>query len=182
MGPLPRAVTSWKTYEEVFIRPEGYVWDQARQEITSEEQSYAFLQAAWMGDREALDRVFAWTEGPLVRPDGLYVWQWPPMDGGYIVDANTATDADQDIAFALILASNAFPNTTDRDRAKELLAAIRHGEGIVVAGGWVPCAGNWAVADRIINFSYFLFMPLRILRASAPRGMGLGCESAATIC
>jgi len=167
-------VTSWKTYKEVFIRPEGYVWDQTRQEVTSEGQSYALLRAAWMGDRETFDRVFAWTEGHLARPDGLYAWQWTPMDGGHIVDANTATDADQDIAFALILAGHAFQKTTYRDRAKTLLAAIRHGEGIGVDGGWVPCAGNWAVADRIINFSYFTFYAYPHFARLDPEGDWLG--------
>ena len=74
--------TAWTAYKEVFIRPEGYVWDEARQEVTSEGQSYALLRAAWMGDRETFDRVFAWTEAHLARPDGLYSWQWTPHAAG----------------------------------------------------------------------------------------------------
>jgi len=166
--------TAWTAYKEVFIRPEGYVWDEARQEVTSEGQSYALLRAAWMGDRETFDRVFAWTEAHLARPDGLYSWQWTPHDGGRVLDANTATDADQDIAFALILAADAFKTPSYRERAKALLRAIRHGEGIDVDGGWVPCAGNWAVADRIINFSYFTFYAYPHFAALDPEGDWLG--------
>lgn len=174
--PAERAflANAWTAYKETFIRPEGYVWDQARQEVTSEGQSYALLRAVWMNDRETFARVHAWTESHLARPDGLYSWQWTPKDGGRVVDANTATDADQDIAFALILAADAFDAPAYRERARTLLAAIRHGEGIALGGGWVPCAGNWAVSDRIINFSYFTFYAYPFFAALDPEGDWLG--------
>ena len=166
--------SAWAAYKGTFIKPEGYVWDQAREEVTSEGQSYALLRAVWMRDRETFDRVFAWTEAHLARPDGLYSWQWTPKDGGHVVDANTATDADQDIAFALILAADAFENPAYRERAKTLLTAIRQGEGITVDGGFVPCAGNWAVAERVINFSYFTFYAYPHFAALDPDGDWLG--------
>lgn len=166
--------TAWAAYKETFLKPEGYVWDQARGEVTSEGQSYALLRAVWMRDRETFDRVFAWTETHLTRPDGLYSWQWTPKDGGHVLDANTAADADQDIAFALILAADAFETPGYRDRAKALLTAIRQSEAIPVEGGWIPCAGNWAVSDRIINFSYFTFYAYPHFAALDPEGDWLG--------
>lgn len=165
---------AWTAYKQTFIRPEGYVWDQARQEVTSEGQSYALLRAVWMNDRETFARVYDWTESHLARPDGLYSWQWTPKDGGRVVDANTATDADQDIAFALILAADAFDAPAYRERAKNLLVAIRQVEGIVTDGGWVPCAGNWAVSERIINLSYFTFYAYPLFAALDPEGDWLG--------
>jgi len=161
---------AWSAYKDVFITPDGYVWDQARGEVTSEGQSYALLRAAWMDDRETFDRVLGWTEAHLARPDGLYSWQWTPRDGGRVVDANSAADADQDVAFALILAARAFAAPAYLDRARSLLAAIRRHEGIAVAGGWIPCAGNWAVAERIINFSYFTFYAYPAFAAIDPDG------------
>ncbi|WP_027185200.1 glycosyl hydrolase family 8 [Desulfovibrio inopinatus] len=166
--------TSWVAYKETFLRPEGYVWDEARQEVTSEGQSYALLRAVWMRDKETFYRVFNWTEAHLARPDGLYSWQWTPKDGGRVLDANTATDADQDIAFALILAAKAFNMPEYRDRAKALITAIRQIEGIPVDGGWIPSAGNWAVSNRIINFSYFTFYAYPHFATLDPEGDWLG--------
>lgn len=165
---------SWNTYKQVFIKPEGYVWDQLRGEVTSEGQSYALLRAAWMHDQDTFDRVFAWTEAHLRREDGLFSWQWTPKDGGRVNDSNTATDADQDIAFSLILASRTFHSTVYLDRARSLLKAIRQHEGIIVPGGWIPCAGNWAVSERIINFSYFTFYAYPDFASLDPEGDWLG--------
>lgn len=172
-------VRAWAAYKETFIRPEGYVWDQRREEVTSEGQSYALLQAVWMRDQETFSRVFAWTEAQLARPDGLYAWQWTPKDGGHVTDANTATDADQDIAFALILAGRAFGNEAYLERARRLLTAIRRHEGIPLDGGWIPCAGNWAVAERIINFSYFTFYAYPVFAVIDPQGDWLGVRERA---
>ena len=98
---------SWETYRRLYIDADGYVLDRTRNdgEVTSEGQAYALLRAAWMDDPATFDRVFAWTERHLRRPDGLYSWRWSPRGGGALLDVNSAADADQDIAFALILGS-----------------------------------------------------------------------------
>ena len=81
--------------------------------------------------------------------------RWSARTGG-LIDSNTATDGDQEIAFALILAAHAFARPELEARAGELLAAIRTHEAIEVPGGWFPAAGNWAVGERIVNLSYFI--------------------------
>ena len=144
----------WREYRETFIHEDGYVYDRHRGEVTSEGQSYALLRAAWMDDEATFDRVLAWTEATLRRADGLYAWKWCP-ETGRIVDHNTATDADMDIAFALIVAAARFERPELLDRARELVVAVRQGTAISVPGGWLPSAGNWAVDQRIINISYF---------------------------
>ena len=88
----------------------------------------------------------------------MYSWRWSPDQGGKILDVNTATDADQDIAFALIIAAAAFKDSAYLDRARELVKAIRLHTGIALAKGWLPSAGNWAVDERIIQ--RFLLCPL----------------------
>lgn len=135
----------------------GYVLDRTRGdgEAISEGQGYALLRAAWMCDEPAFDRIFAWVEANLRRPDGLYSWTWSARTGR-LIDFNTATDGDQEIAFALILAAHAFARPELEARARELLVAIRTHEAIEVPGGWFPAAGNWAVAERIVNLSYFI--------------------------
>lgn len=159
-GPTGRAFLerAWDVYKRTYVRGDGYVLDPSREqgETTSEGQGYALLRAAWMRDEAAFSRLFRWTEQRLKRPDGLYSWRWTPADGGRVLDRNTAADANQEIAFALILASSAFDEPALLERARELLWAIRTYEAIPVSAGWFPSAGDWAVADRIVNLSYFL--------------------------
>jgi endo-1,4-beta-D-glucanase Y len=135
----------------------GYVLDRTRGdgEAISEGQGYALMRAAWMCDEPTFDRIFAWAEANLRRPDGLYSWTWSARTGR-LIDSNTAADGDQEIAFALILAAHAFARPELAARARELLVAIRTHEAIEVPGGWFPVAGNWAVDERIVNPSYFI--------------------------
>jgi endo-1,4-beta-D-glucanase Y len=149
--------SSWDAYKDRYLHATGYVLDRTRGdgEVTSEGQSYALLRAAWMDDRAVFARVFDWTERALSRPDGLYAWRWSPRNGGRVLDANTATDADEDIAFALVIAAARFGDRRYQERAARVVRAIRTVTGIEMAGGWFPAAGNWAVRERIVNLSYF---------------------------
>jgi endo-1,4-beta-D-glucanase Y len=149
---------AWDTYKRTYIMADGNVIDPARGhgDTTSDGQGYAMLRAAWMRDAATFSRTFQWTEQHLKRPDGLYSWLWTPAGGGKVVDANTAADADQEIAFALVIGSQVFNDRRMLDRARQLLAAIREHERIDVEDGWFPAAGNWAVADRVVNLSYFV--------------------------
>jgi endo-1,4-beta-D-glucanase Y len=148
---------SWSVYKEVYLDPRGFVLDRTRErgQVTSEGQSYALLRAVWMRDAAAFERIFDWTERHMLRPDGLYSWLWSPAGEGRVVDANTATDGDQDIAMALLLAAEAFGRERYRTRGTALVATLRR-QILLRAGTAVfPSAGNWANAGRIINLSYF---------------------------
>ena len=149
----------WQHYKKRYVDDAGFVLDRQQQRITSEGQSYALLRAAWMRDRATFDRVLAWTEAHLKRPDGLYSWLFSPVEQR-LLDANTATDADQDIAYALIIAAQAFRAPRYLERAREIVKAVRtvasitwreHGQH-----RWFPSAGNWANNERLVNLSYFL--------------------------
>ena len=158
-APSPRDYLrdAWESYKPVYVAEPGYVLDRTRGDgqAISEGQGYALLRAAWMCDLPAFERTFRWVEANLRRPDGLYAWAWSPRTGT-LIDSNSATDGDQEIAFALILAAHAFGRPDYESRARELLVAIRTREAIEVPGGWFPAAGNWAVDERIVNLSYFL--------------------------
>lgn len=148
----------WDEYKHTYVHAAGYVLDPDRDggSATSEGQGYALLRAAWMDDRETFARVFRWTEDNLRRSDGLYHWLWSPAEGGHVVDENTAADGDQEIALALLLVADAFGVRAYRDRAVEILQAIRAVEWLDLPEGGFPAAGNWAVRERILNPSYFL--------------------------
>jgi endo-1,4-beta-D-glucanase Y len=145
----------WRQYKQNYLLTDGRVVDRRLNRVTSESQAYGLLRAVWMADAEAFAKIFAWTETHLRRPDGLYGWLWQPVRQGRMVDANTATDADQDIALALILAAKSFDQPAYLQRAALLVKAIRQHTGIAVGEGWFISAGNWARSGRIINLSYF---------------------------
>jgi endo-1,4-beta-D-glucanase Y len=153
--PEERLSAMWEAYRATYVAPEGYAHDPLRSgQVTSEAQSYALLQSAWLRDRATFDRVLRWTDQHLKRPDGLLSWLWDPATGR-IIDANSATDAETDIAFALIVAADAFDEPAYRERARDVLAAIRSHASLPIGDGWFPSAGNWAAADRVVNLSYF---------------------------
>lgn len=154
--------------------------------VISEAQGYSMLRAVWEGDEPTFRALHRWTRGNLLRPDGLHSWLWSPggavtlppggaaeasegragegvlrgagegEDGPGVVDANTATDADQEIAWALILAAHRFDDPGLLDEAEEILRSIRTHARLEVPGGWFPSAGNWANRDRVVNLSYFI--------------------------
>ena len=148
---------AWSAYKQRYIQPDGYTIDPSRNsETISEAQGYALLRAVWMRDEVAFRTVFRWTEQHLKRPDGLYSWRWSAKAGGQVIDPNSATDADQEIALALILASHTFKDGELLTRAREVIEAIRTHARIEMGAGWFPAAGNWAASRRIANLSYFV--------------------------
>lgn len=157
----------WESFKRHYISPEGQVLDPRQSRTTSEGQSYALLRAVWMGDRTTFDRVLKWTEQHLARKDGLFSWVW--KDGG-VGDGNTATDADQDIALALILAADKWNRERHRLRARNLVQTIREKELLQTAMGPFPAAGDWAVKDRIANPSYFMPYAYELFEQIDPEG------------
>jgi endoglucanase len=154
--PEARLQGLWSAYKHNYMKPAGNVVDPLRNgRVTSEAQSYALLQAAWLRDGDTFSRVLEWTNRNLKRSDGLYAWLWDPHNGGRVVDANTATDGDTDIAFALIIAASVFNRPDYEADAQQLVKAIRMHASLRVKSGFFPSAGNWAASERIVNLSYF---------------------------
>src|SRR5207247_11293939 len=97
----PVLVKSWEFYTRRFIVDGRVVDTKTEWSTTSEGQSYAMLRAVYIDDRPTFDRVWSWTKGNLqVRGDGLFSWHWGDRGDGTsgVLDANSATDADEDIA------------------------------------------------------------------------------------
>lgn len=170
---------AWERYKSTFVAPEGYVHDPVRDggEVTSEGQAYAMLRAVWLDDRQTFERLLAWTEAHLRRSDGLLSWRWRPRadlpGGGILLDSGTASDADQDFALALILASRRFQRPDLLDAARRSLVGLRSHCAIPAPGGWLPAAGNWAVAERLVNPSYCLPYAYPYFQAVDPDGRWL---------
>lgn len=116
-------VDSWNYYKKNFIHSYGQVIDPAFDVTTSEGQSYAMLRAVWMNDKETFNGVWDWTRHHLQHRvgDRLLSWQWK---NNKLLDATNASDADQDIAMALLFASKAWTDTSYSDAAKEIISDI----------------------------------------------------------
>ena len=93
---------SWDFYKKEYLKNGGQVIDPANGRATSEGQSYALLRAVWMNDRDSFDKIWTWTRSNLqIRGDKLFSWMW---EKGTVPDQNSASDADEDIALALVFA------------------------------------------------------------------------------
>lgn len=165
---------TWATYKERFIR-DGRVLDPGRgDDTTSEGQSYALLRAVYVDDREAFDAVWSWTRDNLQQPDGTLAWLYGVRDGGEprVLDAGGATDADQDTALALLLASRRWSELAYADDARAILAGIWERQTAVAGGSRVLVAGDWARGDDgetiVINPSYFAPYAYRIFAEADP--------------
>ncbi len=149
---------AWAGYRSVFIASDGRVADPKRGgATTSEGQSYALLRAVWMGDRPTFDTVWRWTAANLqVRGDGLFASLW---SGGRVQDNNSASDADSDIALALLFGARRFGDAEYHTSALTVLSGMWQHDVVSTDGMNVLTAGNWAAVQQVpgpvINPSYF---------------------------
>ncbi|MGE0174462.1 MAG: glycosyl hydrolase family 8 [Oligoflexales bacterium] len=137
----------WSFYRFSFL-DDGRVIARDEGDITtSEGQSYAMLRSVWANDRESFDATWSWTQENLQRPDGLFAWKWK----GRVVDKNTATDADVDIALSLLLAGRRFENPKYAHQAMEVIKAAREIDITRAGTHYLPTAGNWTKNDRYVK-------------------------------
>lgn len=114
---------AWNRYKKTFLQSYGQVVDLDTQATTSEGQSYAMLQAAWMNDKETFEGVWLWTKHHFQNriDDRLFSWKW---EGDSLTDAANASDADQDIALALLFGYRMFGNEEYLAEAKAIIQDI----------------------------------------------------------
>lgn len=165
---------SWAGYKQGFIQGDGRVIDHANQDITtSEGQSYAMLRAAWMGDRPTFDRVWRWTQDNLrVRGDALFAWKWGHSASGAwtVLDRHSASDADEDVALALIFASHQWGGDY-LGPARATLDGIWAEDVAHVQGNPVLVAGDWAVdtpSGMVVDPSYLAPGSYRVFAGADP--------------
>jgi len=112
---LPKLLReSWSFYKGRFLVDGAHVVSNNYGGTISEGQSYAMLKALWMNDPATFQRVWDWTKTHLKRPhDHLLGWRWGDGQFGTplgLMESEDATDADQDIAYALLLAGKQWRN------------------------------------------------------------------------
>lgn len=157
----------WYQYKSSYLEP-GTLrsLDKQRNNITtSEGQSYSLLRSVWMDDKDTFDSVWQWTKDNLQRKeDHLMSWLFGERtngsygvlsdQGGY----NTASDADSDIALALIFASKRWNDSTYFGDGALIARDIWNKEVIMIGGKPYLAANNVektiSKGTAIINPSY----------------------------
>jgi endo-1,4-beta-D-glucanase Y/4-amino-4-deoxy-L-arabinose transferase-like glycosyltransferase len=149
---------AWNHYKSNFIVSYGQVIDPQTNITTSEGQSYAMLKAVQMNDRDTFNGVWLWTQHHLQHRvgDDLVSWRW---EDGRQTDSANATDADIDIALALIFASQQFDNPQYLAEAREILKAIWEQTVVEINGTYYLLPVEKTLAARpggyLLNPSYF---------------------------
>lgn len=179
-GPGPAVVAevdaAWLDYRRRYLRRSGRVVDPRQDNITtSEGQAYGMLRAVWADDRRSFDRMRRWTRVHLQDGDdtALPAWKWGRREGRLfkgVVDPQPAADADQFMAYALLLAAERWDAPAYADQARGLLRSIWEQEVQQVAGDWVVLPGPWAAGlDPVqLNPSYGLPFAWRAFAAADP--------------
>jgi endo-1,4-beta-D-glucanase Y len=128
------AYTSWKnTYVTSSGAPSGAVRVTNPQTLScagtsvqngtvSEGMGYGMLAAVYMGDQVVFDELLAYVNAHL---DSKGLMNWCLNSSGTVVGTFSATDADEDIIWALLMASDQWNSTSYLTTAKNMIAVMR---------------------------------------------------------
>ncbi len=152
---------SWQYYQQQFMVNGERVQSNTYQGTISEGQSYALLKAVWMNDPEVFEKTWQWTQRELDRPkDHLFGWRWgerPDHTWGLLFE-ESAPDADQDIAYALLLAGEQWNRPDYIQSARAIIADFWRVHVVRLGGRYYLTAGDWEGFRQpylTLNPSYF---------------------------
>lgn len=146
-------VDSWKQYRDTYIHSYGQVIDPDTGLTTSQGQAYAMLRAVWMNDKITFDGVWAWTQHHLQHrlDDKLISSVW---EDDRLVDATNASDADTDIALALLFAHKVWQEDSYKADAHVLMDDIWRQNVVAINGTYYVLAANESSAQRIGGYLF----------------------------
>jgi len=123
----PTLKTSWGFYKRRFLIDGSHVASNNYGGTITEGQSYALLKSVWMNDPDTFQAVWRWTRESMRRPgDYLFGWRWGTLPNGEtgLLETENASDADQDIAYALLLAGEKWHQPAYTQAAKHIIADL----------------------------------------------------------
>lgn len=152
---------SYDSYKQDFLSKDGRISDpEINNDTTSEGQSYILLRSLVMNDKKTFDLVWKWTKDNLQRKDHLFSWRWGKNQSGEakILDYNTASDADSDIALALIFAYQKWNKSRYIEEAYPIIDSIWKNETRKIGDHIVLMPGvAQTYSEKIeVNPSYFM--------------------------
>lgn len=142
----PILAESWQFYKDRFLINGERVESNNYGGTISEGQSYALLKAVWMEDPATFQRVWSWTRREMRRPhDALLGWRWGERENGTsgLIEVENATDADQDIAYALLLAGERWGRTEYIRDARRIIADLWRLDVAEIGGRHYLVPGTW---------------------------------------
>lgn len=164
----------WVDYKQTYIEPgSGRTIDKQRDNITtSEGQSYTMLRAVWLDDKQTFDKSWEWTRENLQRDDHLFSWLYGVRKNGErgILSEqggrNSASDADTDIALALLFAHTRWGDETYLEAATPIIQSIWEKEVVIIKGVPYMAANDLEKKSKasyvIVNPSYLAPYAYRI--------------------
>jgi endo-1,4-beta-D-glucanase Y len=171
----------WQNYKTNYLEKDTFrtINKQQNNITTSEGQSYTMLRAVEMDDQATFDATYQWTKDNLWRngEDRLFSWLFgKDTDGQYRVlknqgGYNSASDADTDIALALVFAYNRWHRDQYRGDALAIMKDIWDKEVVMINNVPYLTANNVEKLnpDRVIvNPSYFAPYAYRIFAKMDP--------------
>lgn len=165
----------WENYKKGYVDASGRTVDPAStqgQDITtSEGQSYTMLRSVWMSDKATFDLASQWTLKNLQQQgNGVFSWLYgkrPDGSAGILIQkggANSASDADTDIALSLVFAYSRWNDPQYLAQAKEIINGIWDNDVAIINGNPYMTADNLEKNSQkpIINPSYLAPYAYRI--------------------
>ncbi len=173
--------TLWQAYKSDNIESgSNRTLDKQQNNITtSEGESYTMLRAVWMDDQATFDASYKWTTDILQhKNDHLFSWQFgqlPDKKYGVLTNQggqNAASDADSDIALALLFAHEKWGNQYYLDQAKLIIKDIYKNEVVTINGKPILVADDveqFSSSRVVINPSYFAPYSYRLFAIVDPQ-------------
>ncbi|PID52283.1 MAG: hypothetical protein CR972_02295 [Candidatus Moraniibacteriota bacterium] len=161
-----------RSYKKFFFRTYGQIVDPDTSLTTSEGQSYAMLRSVWVDDKETFDGVWEWTQDHLQFRigDNLISWKWA-LDK--LEDSSNATDADEDIALALLFAYAQWGDERYLTDAKKIIDDIGDYAVVEIAGKNYVLSSHWKIIEQtdgfLLNPSYLAPAHYRIFAEVDPK-------------
>ncbi|HEY8579187.1 MAG TPA: glycosyl hydrolase family 8, partial [Beijerinckiaceae bacterium] len=177
LGGALAAPQAWQAYKQRFVTATGRVVDTANGFIShSEGQGYGMLLAVAANDRDAFERIWAWTRANLmVRDDQLLAWRWSPGERPAVGDMNNATDGDLLVAWALAEAAEHWGDAAHRASGRRIavevgrkLVLFKAPQGALLLPGVAGFSAGERADGPVVNLSYYVFPAFSRLSVVAP--------------
>jgi len=161
-GPAASAkylVPAYNQWKANFVKGNRVIRPEAANDTVSEGQAYGMLIAVNMNDKTLFDSLYSgWTGSPQASGSTLMTWCLGSSGGGTgtacTPSGGSATDADEDAAFALLQAATVFNDTSYKTKAMAMIAEIYSKD--IDPSTHLPTGGsNYNNSSATTNPSYF---------------------------
>ena len=136
---------SWNSFVQQFVRADGQVLDDTLGHTSSRNLGYTLLRAALEKDQKTFDLVLNWTLNNQRDPDtGVFYSQTNSIDNEVtIVNEASSSEADQLIAYALLVAADNWQDDQYQVTAEQIAESIWRSETVALGGRRYLVAGTW---------------------------------------